>query len=255
MYFYPACLIDLRDRRTMDKMDRRALLPLFTLSALAIIQLTPVPVRSWWLSNSRLLPADLPAGSLVLHLPALAALDSTPGLETLELMNGRLSIISNHEITWQSPETWQVVQAEFTDLNQDGAFEVSILTWRPFQPWPVDEFLPHGGRIDDFHDGTGFSCHLILIGWIGSGYGELWAGSALADPLLAFSAADLNGDEKQELITLEGHYTYHGSSPARSLKVWDWNGFGFSVVSTVKNSSSALWLARTPDGAVLILTP
>ncbi len=236
-------------------MDRRALLPLFTLSALVIIQLTPVPVRSWLLSDSRLLPADLPTGSLVLHLPALAALDPTSGFESLELTNGHLSIVSRHEIAWQSPETWNVVQAEFTDLNQDGAIEVTILTWRPFQPWPVDEFLPHGGRIDDFHDGIGISCHLILIGWKVSGYGELWAGSALADPLLAFSAADLNGDEKQELITLEGHYTQHGSSRARVLKVWEWNGFGFSVVSMEKNASSALGLVRAPDGAVHILTP
>ena len=98
------------------------------------------------------------------------------------------------------------LQAQISDLNRDGGPEATLLVWRPFQPWPVDQWLPHGGRIESFHDDQGNSCHIILIGWRGSAYGELWAGSALAGPVRSFAAADLNGDGSQELLTLEGSY-------------------------------------------------
>jgi hypothetical protein len=130
-----------------------------------------------------------------------------------------------------------------------------LLVWRAFQPWPVDRWLPHGGRIAGFHDGQNDSCHLILIGRRPDGYGELWAGSALADPILAFAGADLNGDGLQELATIEGRYAASGSGPARDLKVWEWNGFGFTVVSTVEGAFSTMALVRDENGRVLILIP
>jgi len=233
----------------------RRYLPVSLLSLLLIIQLTPVPVRAWGLGSGILAAARLPTGSLPAGLPDRADLDADGSDEILHLEQEHLQILSAGAPTWESPAGWMVAQSAVTDLDADGSPEVTLLVWRRFLPWPVDEFLPHGGRIEDFHDGRGDSCHIILIGWSQAGYRELWAGSALADPITRFSAADLDGDQVQELITLEGRYAHAGSTPAVALKVWAWNGFGFSSVSSVSGTFSDLALARLEDGSFLILTP
>ncbi len=236
---------------------------LMLLALCSILQVTPVPVRAWDLDSAALKPARLPAGTNLIQPPAQADLNADGVPETLSLINGRLTIETENQTVWESLPGWDVVQAAFTDLNQDDMPEAALLVWRPFQPWPVDEFLPYGGRIAEFHDEEGNSCHIIMIGWIRGRYDELWAGSALADPVTAFAAADLDGDSLQELVTLEGRYagsglalsSAEGSSPARMLKVWEWNGFGFSIVSEVKGSFSGLTIVQEENGQFLILTP
>jgi len=236
-------------------MHRLTIISLVLLALAALLQTTPVPPRTWTLESAALEPAVLPAGTIPLNPPAQADLDGDSAPESLALAGGRLAVLSAGQTVWESPPGWTVIQAAFTSLDGDALPEVTLLLWRAFQPWPVDAFLPYGGRIADFHDGQGNSCHIILIGWIRDRYGELWAGSALADPVTAFAAADLNGDAAQELVTLEGRYTGSRSGPARALKVWEWNGFGFTIVSVVEGSFSGLALVREERGRVLILTP
>jgi hypothetical protein len=115
--------------------------------------------------------------------------------------------------------------------------------------------LPNGGRIAEFRDSKGQSCHIILIGWTRGGYHELWAGSAMADPIIYFAATDLNGNNTQELVTLEGRYTDLKAAPSRMLKVWEWNGFGFSVVSSMEGMFSKMTLVQANTGHILILVP
>jgi hypothetical protein len=240
---------------TMKKMQRLTLRLATLLAMAALVQTSPIPPRAWTLDSAALEPAALPAGTTPLHPPARADLDGDGMAETLTLSDGRLALLSAGQTIWESPPNWNVLQAAFTSLNDDALPEATLLVWRAFRPWPVDEFLPYGGRIADFHDRAGNSCHIILIGRIRGRLGEVWAGSALAEPVTAFAAADLNGDAAQELITLEGRYAGVGSGPARALKVWEWNGFGFTLVSSVNGSFSALALARQEDGQILILTP
>ena len=132
--------------------------------------------------------------------------------------------------------------------------EATLLVWRPFKPWPVDTWLPHGGRISSFHDANGLSCHMILIGWKQDAFREVWAGSAMADPVDSFVAADLTGNGKQYLVTLEGKYDDVASAPARRLKVWEWNGFGFTVVNELEESFSLMSSAQIHNKQVLVLT-
>jgi hypothetical protein len=242
---------------------RKTILLILLLTAGWLVQASPAPLRALQLGPAQsgdegpasLVPVPVPAGVLPVRPPDQADLDRDGRPESLQLAGGRLSILSGAETVWLSPPAWTVAQAAFTDLDRDGIPEAALLIWRPFQPWPVDRWLPHGGRIAGFHDVANNSCHIILIGRRRDGYGELWAGSALADPVTAFAAADLNGDGIQELVTLEGRYAASGSGPVRDLKVWEWNGFGFTVVSTVRGAFSTLVLVRAEDGRVLILVP
>jgi hypothetical protein len=198
-------------------------------------------------------PLAVPAGNIAIKPAAKADFNRDGSIENLRLANGRLAILSSGQLVWQSPAAWTVVQAEITDLNHDGAAEATLLVWRPFRPWPVDQWLPDGGRIAGFHDAAGDSCQLILIGWRGRAYGEVWAGSALAEPVRSFAMADLNDDHIQELVTLEGSYADSRSAPARTIKVWEWNGFGFTVVSSLPGTFHKMALVQAADGHNLIL--
>jgi hypothetical protein len=66
--------------------------------------------------------------------------------------------------------------------------------------------------------------------------------------------ADLNGNKFQELVTLEGSYTDSRSAPARALKVWKWNGFGFTVVSSLEGTFYKMAQVQATDGRNLILS-
>jgi hypothetical protein len=225
---------------------------------LALVSLTlvfPAQMHAWQLIDGSLGEVRVPA-EIQLVLPITSAdFDNDGRAERLTLIDGHAAIQSDHQLLWQSPPAWQVVQALIADLNRDGRPEAVLLVWRPFRPWPVDTWLPHGGRIADFHDSDGRSCHIILIGWYQGAFRERWAGSALAEPVKSFAVADLTGNGEQLLVTLEAQYDDPTSTPARYLKVWEWNGFGFSLVSSMEGSFNQMTIGQAPDGRALILVP
>ena len=239
----------------------RRILPFLLLPLAALTLVSPLAAHAWALTPGGLQPVPLPVSFEPLEPPAQADLNGDGLPETLRLTDGHLAILAGTQAVWQSSQAWRVAQAAFTDLNRDGLPEVTLLVWRPFRPWPVDRWLPHGGRIAGFHDAEGESCHLILIGWRGDGpapvrgYGELWAGSALSEPVRAFAAADLDADGKDELVALEASYNDPPSAAAHQLKVWEWNGFGFSAVHSLEASFRQMQIVRDTQDRVLILTP
>jgi hypothetical protein len=229
--------------------------PLVVLTLGVLLQTSPVPLRAWTLGPAGLIPTSISTGSVLVIPVTQADFNSDGAPENLSVADGKATIVSGSRIVWQSSQAWTVIQAAITDLNRDNMPEAALLVWRPFRPWPVDQWLPHGGRIANFHDAGGYSCHIILVGWRRGGYQEMWAGSALAEPVKSFSVADLNGDGHQELVTLEGTYTDPRSAPARALKVWEWNGFGFTVVSHIEGVFGKMSLIRADDGRILVLVP
>jgi hypothetical protein len=240
--------------KSQENMLRKFVL-LVVLAMGMLVQTSPAPVRALYLESAGFTPTSLPAGAVPIRPINQADLNQDGTTENLSLAHARLTIFSSGRSVWQSPPGWEVIQAEITDLNQDGAAEATLLVWRPFRPWPVDQWLPYGGRIDHFQDGEGNSCSIILIGWRGNGYGELWAGSALAEPIKSFAAADLNGDNTQELVTLEGRYADSRLAPGRGLKAWEWNGFGFTSVSSMKGTFDKFVVAQNNAGRLVILVP
>ena len=238
----------------MEGMSRRAVL---LLGMTALILVTPSPLRAWGFDHASLKRVPLP---FVLHLAAAdspADLDRDGVPERLMLTEGRATIWTGNQVHWRSPQAWRVAEGKVTDLNRDGLPEVSLLVWRPFKPWPVDAWLPHGGRIEEFHNEDGMSCHIILIGWKQDAYRELWAGSAMANPIESFTAADLLGNGKQYLVALEGDYQDPRSAPARHLKVWEWNGFGFTAVQELDDpfTSMGIAISQTENGQEVIISP
>lgn len=209
------------------------------------INLSPVALSLWQWRDGMLFRADWPSAAFPVSGPDVHE-------PAIELNDGKLMITSPSG-QWESPENWIVQQAAWTDLNHDSRPEATLLVRRPFQPWPVDRVLPHGGRISHHQDSDGMSSHIILIGWKKDHWGELWAGSALARPVRSFFTVDANKDGVQELITREGRYQDTDPSYASTLAVWQWNGFGFDLVSRVEKPSRCFTVITDSEQNCLML--
>jgi len=186
----------------------------------------------WQLNSGLLLPVrkeQISVSSAVVTPSLTGDLDGNNQLECLVSEAETLQITNcDGQVLWQSPGEWRVSEAQIADLNHDGINEAVLLVWRPFRPWPVDEILPFGGRIESHQNHEGQSCQLILIGWQRDDYREIWAGSALANPITNVSVADLDGDGLVELAALENDYD--AKQKAGQLTIWRWIGFGFSLL-------------------------
>lgn len=215
------------------------------LAAATLLCASPVAVSPWQLTGESLQPAIWQIAN-----PSSPLQNMTPG--ELRLDNESVTLASPFD-TWHSPAGWRVKQAAWTDLNHDGNPEATLLVRRPFEPWPVDRLLPHGGRIQSHQDSQGISSHIILIGWKKDHWGEVWAGSALARPVQQFDAVDLNGDGRQELVVVEGSYKTVNIQPARSLAVWKWDGFGFELVSRIEKPVYRFVISKINQNQKIIL--
>ena len=223
------------------------------LALLGLTQVSPARLVVLTMQDGDLATRPMPGLGHRPPQPMAADLDGDGQAEVLEVESGRASLRRETVTVWSSPAEWEVRQARLTDLDQDEAVEIALLIWRDFEPWPIDAYIPSPGRIAAFHDSAGRSCHLILIGWQRGRFAELWAGSALARPLAAFEAVDVDADGSQELAALEGRYD-DPDGRARTVTVWAWNGFGF----TLRARSSAgrftdLTVLEQPDGLDLLL--
>ena len=127
----------------------------------------------------------------------------------------------------ETPVHWRVTASALADVTGDGIREWVLLVWRPWRDWPIQRWLRALSPIAGFHDATGESCHLILLD--PQDGREIWAGSALPKPLLALAGGDVDGDGRNEVVTLEGNYTAGREGPAAHVNVWRWNRFGFTL--------------------------
>lgn len=151
------------------------------------------------------------------------------------------------------PASWQVRASLRTDLNRDGQSECALLVWRPWEDWPIMRWSDSPSPITGNRDARGDSSHIILID--PSSHRELWAGSALAVPIIQIATGDVDGDGEAELIALEGDYATGRSGPARHVAVWKWNGFGFTLAwrSPIRRLSTLNLYDLEGDGVTEIL--
>ena len=119
----------------------------------------------------------------------------------------RVAIYQDERQVWQSPTEWRVVDLAVGDPNNDGRTELLLAIYKS---------LPEGGE----------SSHPFIIGYRGGTYRVLWGGSGVSDPILEVELGDVNGDGVQELVALEDH----GPSDQRTISVWRWHGWGFSLL-------------------------
>ena len=84
------------------------------------------------------------------------------------------------------------------------------------------------------------------MGWKLGAYREAVGRVPPGGPAAAIYAVDLDGDGWQELSALEGRYNDMPGTPAWSLSVWKWNGFGFSLGERQEGSFAGLQPLQSP---------
>ncbi len=108
---------------------------------------------------------------------------------------------------WRSDVDWQVTDLALGDPNDDGRGEVLLALWKP------DE----RGNLRS---------HPFIIGYRRGIYRDIWGGSAVATPIYEVELGDIDNDDVEELMVLE----QAGAGELRTLSVWDWHGWGFSLL-------------------------
>ncbi len=222
----------------------------------SLLLLSPIRARAYLFSDGEWHSTTFNTDSQYLTPLAEADLDGNGIPEKIILNNDRAFIETNGENVWENPSGWKVIQAQIGDLNHDDKPELILLIRRAFRPWPVDKWLPYGGRIDDFQDSSGMGCHIILIGWQGERYKEIWAGSSMAQPALAIGAADFDQDGQVELVTMEGIYDDKSTYPGKAIKLWEWNGFGFSLLTSLPGNYNnfMIFTSQSKQNPISIIT-
>jgi hypothetical protein len=112
--------------------------------------------------------------------------------------------VTRRDERWTSPPyaMWGLRAA---DLDGDGADEVLLGVWSRVRRH--DEPEPHRT--------------VWVLSWQGGALVERWRGSALARPLVDFTAGDVDADGRAELVALER------SGDGCRLTAYRWTGFGF----------------------------
>ncbi|MEI6047222.1 MAG: VCBS repeat-containing protein, partial [Chloroflexota bacterium] len=125
--------------------------------------------------------------------------------QRIELNAGKLKIwrpnsTGDWQVVWESKPSWQVLQFDFGDADEDGRPELIFSLWK-----------------DDGPDDEGqFRSHPFVYGWRRGTIRPVWAGSALVDPIREFALGNFaqSGPANNQLIVLEGHYSDTRTNPA-----------------------------------------
>lgn len=135
----------------------------------------------------------------------------------------RAFVVDSENILWASPLEWDVSDVEIGDVDNDGALELVVAFWR------VGDF---GKDLEGLKPKRGekMGSHLYLYRFKDGEVSVEWGGSTVDFPIIQLESYDIDNDDKNEIIVVEGRYEDYDSGNlfARTIAVWEWNGWGFS---------------------------
>lgn len=137
--------------------------------------------------------------------------------ESYFLEDGRLKIKENSKTVWQSPSDWYIDDFVLADSNNDGVIDINLSLWKPGN---FGSSKPFWIKENDMS----VKNHFFILNFEKDEIKQVWGSSNLSAPNLEFKIIDIDGDEKNDLIVIEGSYFDDWNYVA----VWKWNGWGFS---------------------------
>lgn len=151
----------------------------------------------------------------------VADLNSNSIDESYLLTAGRLTITENQKMIWQSPANWQIDKFVLADANNDGLIDLNLSLWKPgsfgsSKPFWVKENDPSVKN------------HFFIYDLVGDKLKMVWGSSNLSAPNCEFLIQDIDDDNKNELLVIEGEYSVKTVCQGNYIALWRWNGWGFS---------------------------
>jgi len=147
-------------------------------------------------------------------------LDNDERLENIILRQNMVQVLRDNKLLWKSDPNWQVEDVVLADFNQDNQIEINMSLWKEGSygkdlPFWLEENTKEWGN------------HLFVYGMKDGKIKPVWCSSTLDAPIKEMIAEDINGDNKSELITLEGNYDNPENEWGNYLSIWSWNDWGF----------------------------
>lgn len=145
-------------------------------------------------------------------------IDNDQLAEKYILKNGELTVLEKDKTIWQSPANWWVDDFVIAASTDDKKLKLNLSVWvsgkygtsKPF--WIIE---------DDKYIGN----HLYVFAKRGASMKAIWQSSRLYRPNLAISFKDIDNDQQDELIAIEGSYKV--SKKSNTVTVWKWKEWGF----------------------------
>ena len=145
--------------------------------------------------------------------------DST--LENYVLENGVLTITENSVIIWQSPTDWWVDNFVIADSNNDGILDINLSLWKSGNFGISKPFWVQ-------YNDMSVKNHFFVLDFVEGDMKQVWGSSNLSQPNCEFEIADIDNDNINDLIVIEGEYSQEPTCSGNYVAVWKWNGWGFS---------------------------
>lgn len=137
------------------------------------------------------------------------------------LSGGKLTVYSNDKVIWQSPEDWTVDSFAVSDITGKGEDELGLSVWKAGD---FGKEKPFWVKENDQSIKNHFFVYRIENGDLK----PIWQSSNLDKPNCEFVIAGADYDGKNELVVIEGDYSWGISCKGEYLAVWRWNGWGFT---------------------------
>ena len=150
-----------------------------------------------------------------------ADLDNDSIKETYILQNGRLTILENSKVLWQSSSKWWIDNFILADSNNDGVMDINISLWKAGNFGPSKPFWVKKNDMS-------VKNHFFVLDFVNGSVKQVWDSSNLSEPNYEFQIADVDNDGKNDLVVIEGDYLQKPKCNGKYIAVWKWNGWGFS---------------------------
>ena len=141
-------------------------------------------------------------------------------IELYELTNGDLTIRENEKTLWRSPDEWWIDYFAIADATHDGKINLVLSLWKSGNYGPSRPFW-------ETQNDSAVKNHLFVLEFSDNLFREIWGSSNLSVPNCEMLFRDVDQDNKQELIVIEGIYTDDFSCTGEYLAVWKWDEWGF----------------------------
>lgn len=131
-----------------------------------------------------------------------------------------MTVTEDGTIVWTSPTSWKVYDFSLDDSTRDGKPDINISAWRDSN---YGSSQPFWEKKND----TTLRDHFFVMKYADNTVKAVWQSSNLESVNQEFTLADLDGDNRKELVVIENDYKEAQLCHDTHVAVWKWNEWGF----------------------------